>query len=271
LPKRTGRHPRRSRARLRLATSNMYYYVYDEFVQDPKFERELSLVETRLTDLGIAGKIARLALFRDPRELIRDEIRKGVKTIIAVGNDHTLRTIVEAATGQAVVLGIIPFAKENNSMALMLGMPSGAAACDVLSARIVADLDAGEISGNRFLHTVKFAMGTDTRINCDGNYTLEPYRDCEVEVRNMALPAADARQANPIDGKLELVVRVPERKLFGKKKNTTSVIFGKRFILESESEFLAQVDGKELKGKRFDCRVIPGQVKMITGKGRMFL
>ena len=69
-----------------------YYYVYDEFVQDPKFERDLAQIETRLTDLGISGKIARLALFRDPTELIRDEVRKGAKTIVAVGNDVTFRT-----------------------------------------------------------------------------------------------------------------------------------------------------------------------------------
>ncbi|KKR89303.1 MAG: hypothetical protein UU36_C0035G0001, partial [Candidatus Uhrbacteria bacterium GW2011_GWE2_41_1153] len=35
----------------------MYYYVYDEFIQDPRFERDLALIETRVTDLGIAGKI----------------------------------------------------------------------------------------------------------------------------------------------------------------------------------------------------------------------
>ena len=43
----------------------MYCYVYDEALQDRRFERELAYIETRLTDLGIAGKIARLALFRD--------------------------------------------------------------------------------------------------------------------------------------------------------------------------------------------------------------
>ena len=103
----------------------MYYYVYDEFVQDPKFERDLALIETRLTDLGIAGKIARLALFRDPKELIRDEIRKGAKTIVAVGNDITLRRVIDAVGDSGVVIGVVPVGKDGNILSSILGIAVG--------------------------------------------------------------------------------------------------------------------------------------------------
>ena len=52
----------------------MYFYIYDEFVQNKRFEKELLQIENRLTDLGIAGKVARLALFRDVEETVRDEL-----------------------------------------------------------------------------------------------------------------------------------------------------------------------------------------------------
>ncbi len=119
----------------------MYYYVYDEFVQDQKYERELAQIESRLTDLGISGKIARLALFRDPEEMIRDEVRKGVKTVIAVGNDVTLRKVIDAVSSLGATLGVIPIGKESNSIAGILGVPSGVAACDTISARIVEEID----------------------------------------------------------------------------------------------------------------------------------
>ncbi|EKD32917.1 MAG: hypothetical protein ACD_76C00116G0003, partial [uncultured bacterium] len=48
----------------------MYYYVYDDFVQDKRFEKDLQKIENRLTDLGISGKIARLALFKHADELV---------------------------------------------------------------------------------------------------------------------------------------------------------------------------------------------------------
>ena len=33
----------------------MYYYIYDEFVQDQKYEKELLRIENRLADLGLSG------------------------------------------------------------------------------------------------------------------------------------------------------------------------------------------------------------------------
>lgn len=248
----------------------MYYYVYDEFVQDPKFERELSLMETRLTDLGIAGKIARLALFRDPRELIRDEIRKGIKTIIAVGNDATLKTVIDASIDKDVVVGIIPFGKEKNEMANMLGIPFGVQACDVLSARIVEELDLGSVNGNRFLHSAMLEGGVDLQIECDGKFIIKSFRRCWVEIRNLASQRDDVGQANPVDGKLEVVIRVPERKFFGKKKNTTSIIPVERLQIISKEVISMVIDGEKSEGMNFECLVLPKQIRIITGKGRNF-
>ena len=100
----------------------MYCYIYDEFTQDKRFEKELLNIENRLTDLGIAGKIVRMALFRNVQEMVRDEIRRGTMNVIAVGNDETVHKVIDVVSGTDVVLGIIPLGAPNE-LARMLGVP----------------------------------------------------------------------------------------------------------------------------------------------------
>jgi diacylglycerol kinase family enzyme len=247
----------------------VYYYVYDEFIQDPKFERELALIETRLTDLGISGKIARLALFRDPTELIREEIARGAQTIVAVGNDKTLRRVIDAVEGADVVVGVLPMGKENNNIAHMLGMPSGVQAADVLSARRFETLDLGRVNGRRFLHTVSLPSVTGVSIACDEQMTLSPIKGCDVEVRNMALASQDVGDADPTDGRLELVLRTQQGGWFGKKLSTSFVPM-KRAVCQVPKKVAALVDGEVIEGEEFVFESLPGQVRVITSRERVF-
>lgn len=248
----------------------MYYYVYDEFVQDPKFERDLALIETRLTDLGIAGKIARLALFRDPKELIKDEIRKGVKTIVAVGNDRTLRRVIDAAGDSGVAIGVIPVGKENIELASILGIPAGVEACDILSARIIEELDIGEVNARRFLHAVYVPQASQVEVTVDRGFILSAYRKCTVEVRNLAVAADDVRAANPTDGRLECVLRTPAKGLFKKKKWNTSLVPAKDLKITLGENVKCVADSEEFESNELRFKVIPRALRVITGKGRKF-
>ena len=58
----------------------MYLYLYDSFLNNPKFGNKLAKIETRLTDLGIGGKISRLSPLKNLEELVSDEIKNGVKS-----------------------------------------------------------------------------------------------------------------------------------------------------------------------------------------------
>ncbi|MDP2631366.1 MAG: diacylglycerol kinase family protein [Candidatus Uhrbacteria bacterium] len=249
----------------------MYYYVYDEFIQDPKFERELSLVETRLTDLGISGKIARLALFRDAKTLIQDEIKKGAKTIVAVGNDLTLTKVIEAVADSGVAVAVIPIGSPNsNRMADILGVPAGVVACDVLSARIIEEIDAGDINGHRFLHSAIIEDAVAPMIVCNGNYKLMPTKRASIEIKNLTLPEPDVRAANPTDGRLEIVIRTQGRSWIGKKKVTVSVVPVELARITSPEIMKITIDGKSIEAREFKIRVIPNQLRVITGKGRKF-
>jgi diacylglycerol kinase family enzyme len=249
----------------------MYYYVYDEFIQDAKFERELANIETRLTDLGIQGKTARLALFRDPEEMIRDEVRKGVKTVIAVGNDQTLRKVIDSVASLGATLGVIPLGKSNNQIAEMIGIPTGVAACDALSARIIEEMDAGIINSGRFLHKVEVILKEDVKILHNDGYSIFAPKGTVVQIRNLAKADDVVGVAHPADGKLELVMKTPISGWFGKKAWELSFIKFTKISIECNQEMQADVDGQIFKGKTFRVEVIPRQIRMITGKSRQFV
>ncbi len=244
----------------------MYLYVYDESVQGQRYERELALIETRLTDLGIAGKIARLALFRDAEELIRDEVRRGVMTVVAVGNDQTLRKVMDAVADPKIVTAIIPLGP-GNKIAEILGVPSGTAACDVLSARLVESLDTGSVNGMRFLYGI--STQGQPAFHCEGNFSLTPVRESKIEIRNLS-DSGDLWAANPTDGKLELIVRTPRRSWLVKRtEEITSLPFVQMQIKSVETLTLL-VDGEEIKGNEFDVKVLPKQIRIVTGKDRKY-
>lgn len=248
----------------------MYYYVYDEYVQDPKFERDLALIETRLTDLGIAGKIARLALFRDPKELVRDEIRKGAKTVIAVGNDVTLRRVMDAAGDSGVTIGVIPVGKDCTTLCSILGMPSGVDACDIISARIVEELDIGEVNSRRFLHTVHVPQIPQAELAIDRQYKIQAFRKPEIEIRNLALAGADVPAANPTDGKFECVVRTPMKSLFKKKSWNTTVVPAVDLKIALSKSVKCFADSEEFESDELRFKMIPKALRIITGKERKF-
>ena len=70
-----------------------------------------------------------------------------------------------------VATGIIPLGKDANKIADMLGVPTGVAACDVISARIIEEVDIGVVNGLRFLHNLTIDQGSACQVLCDNNYT----------------------------------------------------------------------------------------------------
>lgn len=245
----------------------MYAYVYDEFLEDRRYERELALIETRLTDLGITGKILRLALFRDAVQVVRQEVRAGATTIVAVGNDDTLYRVIEAVGDSRVVVAFIPVGG-TTPMADLLGVPTGALACDILSARLVADMDLGEVNGRRFLHaaTIDASGGV---MECEDKYTLTPTRKCTIEIRNLYHPD-DIGNVDPTDGRMTIVTRLPKLSLF-RKNEDVGVLHLKRAHLSFSAPRTMTVDGEKIEAEHFDIRAIPNRLRLVTGKDRKFV
>jgi len=242
----------------------VYCYVYDEFVSDRRFEKELARIENRLVDLGIAGKVIRLALFRNAEEMIRDEIERGASTVVAVGNDETVRKILDVVADSGVVFGLIPLGTPNN-FAKLIGVPDGAASCDTLSARIVETVDIGTINGRRFITGVSVpAFKADLTV--EDRYRIFATGKGSLEILNLS-------GADPCDGKLETVIRVGVRRgvwPFARKHVGESVLPLSAMAIRSETPFAVYADGMEMTGTRFDIGVEPHRFRLITGKQRQF-
>jgi len=95
----------------------MYYYIYDNYLTDKKYEKELDKIKTRLLDLEIQGKHEKLTLLKSIDELVKDEIKRGATTVVAVGNDKTFLKLVDVIAQSGVTLGLIPVGKEDNNLA----------------------------------------------------------------------------------------------------------------------------------------------------------
>jgi len=247
----------------------MYCYVYDDFVQDKKHERELQQIENRITDLGLQGKIIRLALFRNPAQTIKEEVRKGIKTVVAVGTDETVHKVLNAVIDSGAVLAQIPVG-EPNVLAQILGVPKGVKACDTLSQRIIEDVDIGTVNNNRFITGVEFP-NENAAIRVEDKYNIFPKTKGTIEIRNLTVkePRSAEEISNPIDGLLDIVIETEKKKGFFKKQMISKIPL-KEFDIFYNKSIKAIADGTTIEGDRFHCKVESGKLKVVVGKERMF-
>jgi len=256
----------------------MYFYIYDNYLSDKKYSRTLAAIETRLTDLGISGKIGRLSPFTSAKGLIRDEVRRGTETIVVVGNDETVSKAVEGIGDVEVTLGMIPVGAPT-TIAESLGIPNGVEACDVLSKRLTQKIDLGRVNGRFFLSDVRIPSGR-VIIEGDGQYRIvTPRTDCEVIVSNLrsgAMPQSAVEVANkpgdPMDGLLDAMImpRTGGMLGFSKRPSMPSIIPMRRMSIKSEEAIDMYADGQAFSAKDFVIEVVPNTLKVITGRSRAF-
>jgi len=260
----------------------MYYYIYDSFLKDKKYITELHRIEARLMDLGINGRIEKLTLLKSLREIVEEAVKKGATTIVAVGNDETVSKIISFLPNLSLTLGIIPLG-ENNSIANILGLPQGVAACDTLSARITEKIDLGKANNSYFIASLKIPAQKEIVIDC-GNYFISPLSDngfiniCNIDnlVKNQQ-DGAQHRRSNPKDGVLEAVIKETPpghglMSLFKKRDFTKDSVFPfKKIKIKCSKESLAVIaDGQTTIKTPVTVEVAPKKLKVIVGKNRMF-
>ncbi len=259
--------------------NSMYFYIYDSFLSEKKHERTLAAVETRLTDLGISGKIGRLSPFTSAKGLIRDEARRGTQTVVVVGNDETVAKAVEGIGEVKVTLGMIPIGVPL-TISKALGIPEGVEACEVLSKRVTQKIDLGKVNGKFFLSSVRIP-GDRVVIEGEGPCrfsSLAP--NCEIIVSNlrsgeMMEAANDSLRlsGDPMDGLLDTLIMSRNGGFlgFGRRGNDgSSIIPLRRMNIRSEEPVEAVADGSRFTSDAFNIEVVPDCLKVITGRERMF-
>lgn len=248
----------------------MYFYLYDAFLRDKKYERTLAKIESRLLSLGILGKSEKLTLLKSMRDVVQGAIKRGADTIIAVGDDQTVSKIMSYIADEDVILGMIPVGS-NTKLAASLGIPEGVAACDILSSRIVERIDLGKVNDSFFVSYLELAPSQELLLECDqGAYHVEPTSAMQsVSIYNFGSEGIDPR-----DGMLELVVRSSdsERGLFHKGGHASPSLFQvKNVKIKSFGRSVtAHADGQTVVKTPLTVQVIPKKLRVIVGKNRRF-
>lgn len=249
----------------------MYFYLYDSYLREKKYEGVLVRIEARLLELGIQGKSEKLTVLKSMKEVVQSAIKRGAETIVVVGNDTTFSRIVDIIADENVVLGYISVG-EPNILARHLGIPQAEKGCDLLSQRIIKRIDVGRANDAYFVSFLTIAPGKQLYLECEG-YSIEPIGTHSISIYNFGEQGKD-----PHDGVLELVIQQTqdERKkgLFSKAKDETdaTLLPIRTMKIKSYAASLpAHADGQTVVKTPLTVSVIPKKLQLIVGKHRTFV
>ncbi|OGH83845.1 MAG: hypothetical protein A2261_02325 [Candidatus Magasanikbacteria bacterium RIFOXYA2_FULL_44_8] len=254
----------------------MYVYIYDNFVRNKKFESLIKAMEIRLTDYGIAGKILRLTNYTDAKPIIDDEIKRGAKTVVIVGNDETFGHVLSRSATCDCTFGFLPVGP-GNTIAKVLGIPEGEAACDTLSRRRKELLDVGWMNNRYFVsqlhvYPAKLEVVYDERFKVYANDLME------VVVCNLQpyywkkhTKSQDQQVVHPQDGKLEAFLRpLTKKRFWGYNYEDPSIFPFEEMEIFAKEPFTVEADGKKSKEVKVKIKLAHGKIDMIVGRGRKF-
>jgi len=254
----------------------MYVYIYDSFVRNKKFESAIRAMEVRLTDYGIAGKILRLNNYTDAKPIIDDEIRRGAKTVVIVGNDETFGHVLSRSATCDCVFGFLPVG-QSNTIAEVLGIPAGVGACDVLSRRRKERLDVGWMN-NRYFISQLHVLPAKVEVVYDDRFKAYANDKMEVVVCNLKpfywKPDRHSKEqfvVHPQDGKLEAFLRpLTKAGFWGYKYESPSIFPFEEMEITGKEPFTLEADGKTSKEVKVKIKLAHGKIEMIVGRNRKF-
>ena len=249
----------------------MNIFIYDSFLSQKKYNRLLAHLETRITDLGLNGKISRLSATRSVREAINNELKHGVKTIIAVGNNQTINQIINSLAGSQIPLGIIPVGENNNSIAESLGIRSTEEACNILSARLLTKIDLGLANQTYFLSNISI-NNQGTIIDMDKDYTIETTEKGLIYIFNLIgekIILPPKVKVSPNDGLLELVINAQSNKNFFTKQAHQSIFKIKKITIHNLKNKLILDNSISIEAPA-KISIVPNYLNLIVGKNRNY-
>jgi len=254
----------------------MYLYIYDSFLNNKKYSNVLIRIENRLADLDIKGKICRLNILKNMKEVIEDGVNQGIKTVVAVGDDLTFSKVVNIIAELDITLGLIPV-NGKSKIAQILGIPNDEYACEVLAQRLIKRLDLGKINQQYFIDSATIASPAVT-LEFD-NYKISPIsKNSLVSLCNLGFLTDNQtiykeRLSNPADGFLEAVVAPLKGGIFNKLKGAVkqSIFPFTKIKITSQGEpATIIIDQQAVSKTPAEVTVAPKKLKVIVGSKRLF-
>ncbi len=259
----------------------MHIYIYDHFLNQKKYDKILAKIETKITDLGLNGRIIRLGPTNSVYDAVENEVKRGAKTIVAVGNDYILSQVLNSMAvlesqhilNRDLPLGFIPIGSKNNEMAEYIGINYEENACNVLSARRIEKLDLGLANNNFFLSNATI-NSKNTVIKIDEEYSIETSTDGKIMIINLPiktnLPENFKSSAN--DGVLELFISTKQNNKisFSKSSKTNQSVFKfKKLVLMNSNEPVIIDDSIKIPTP-VEISIAKEKINIIVGKDRKF-
>jgi diacylglycerol kinase family enzyme len=243
-------------------------YIYDHTLAAKRYQKTLERLETRLTDLGLSGKIYRLAPMTRVQEIVREELKKASKTIVVVGSDRLITQVAGCMNGTQTPLGIIPIG-DGSVCANALGIDSENA-CRILAARRIVRIDLGRVdTGGIFLSQLTVTANSPVLV-IDGEITARTEGQTNIQIANV-LPDDYGYKGpivSPEDGRLNAYILKIQNGLF-KKDVSQSSITCKQIELSSGPYSVTLDGGLEVSGVK-SVSISPQSLSVIVGKERKF-
>lgn len=244
-------------------TNNLHFYIYAEALSQSRYSSTLADIETRLTDLGLQGHVGRLGPLKNAKDMLREALQAGAKTIVAVGTDDTFAEVINAAAGIDVLLGFIPVT-DATKIGHYLGIANAQQGCKIIAARKIETLDLGRVNTQYFLTDIIIESESPITLNCDNSYSIE-VKDTPLKVRVANL----SKDANCQDGVLNCLIDNSYQGWFRQKIRHTNVP-ARRVRIESSRDTYAIIETSQKVKLPIECESIPSALRVIVGKDRIF-
>ncbi|MFA5020689.1 MAG: diacylglycerol kinase family protein [Patescibacteria group bacterium] len=248
----------------------MYYYIYDNYLAEKKYQKTLLRIESRLTDLGINGKIVKMSVLKNIGDNLNEDIAKGVKTIVVVGNDRTLNQSINLIHNLNLPIGLIPLGP-NNNLAGLMGIPEGEAACDILSSRNMQKVSLGLINQNYYFLSYLEMPGENICINCDNNYFINiNNRKDVITISNIYYGEDEGKVAiSSNTDYLDLIIKNKVGGIFKAKKENFSHFKSKKIAITGDKSIpVLLIDEKKIIKTPIQIEISKQKLNFITGKKR---
>src|SRR3989339_193613 len=240
----------------------MNIYIYDSYVGHKKYQSKIAKIETRITDLGLNGKIIRLGVMSSIYNSIEGEVQKGAKNIIIVGNNNLFAQAINSVaklkslhtTVGDIPLGLIPIGKKYNSIAEYLGIDYEENACDIIAGRRIKELDLGMINKYYFLTQATIPTEETIIVNLP-----------------MGIELPNEIKANAQDGTLELFIKTKKlNKLLLNKNKENKSVFSFKELQITNPKYPVIIDNSLKINTPVIIKIAKEKINLIVGKGRNF-
>lgn len=242
-------------------------YVYDQELSGRRYQKLLEQLETRLTDLGIGGKIYRLGPMTRFEDMAREELARQPKTLVAVGGDVLISRLAGLMTRTNTPLGVIPIGKSMIADAFGINLDN---ACRILAARRIVNLDIGLIDKKYNFVCRVVIEANNPELLLDNHLIVTASGKVNIEIVNAMGDDYGYRGAQPKadDARLNIYILKTETGILKKDISQSAFICNKLLIKSGLSKI--EIDGGvTLTGAR-EIEIVPRVFSAIVSRDRKF-